>query len=128
MREDVLGILWRVEERQQTSLQVSKVAMMIHANPILLKFVLNKLMKTDDIAFDGPCVQLTSKGRQRASLLVRSHRLWEVYLDKHFPQDQHQLHHAASRLEHVTTEEMQSELSGATHDPHGSKVPDSLDE
>ena len=59
----------------------------------------------------------------RATTLVRAHRLWEVYLDKHFPQDAHQFHESASRLEHITTSSMQSSLGDADEDPHGSKVP-----
>ena len=68
-------------------------------------------------------MKLTSKGRESARAIVRSHRLWEVYLDKHYPQDKNQIHHAASRLEHVTTEQMQDDLGGASIDPHGRRVP-----
>jgi Mn-dependent DtxR family transcriptional regulator len=50
--------------------------------------------------------------------------LWEVYLDKHYPQDSHQLHESAERLEHITTPEMRSMLGDAKEDPHGMQVPD----
>ena len=86
------------------------------------------LKKTGAVQNNEGVVQLTKDGRAKASSIVRTHRLWEVYLDKHFPQDTYQLHHSASRLEHVTTEVMQQELGAATHDPHGSEVPRIEDE
>ena len=125
LREDVLGILWRLEERKQEALQSMQLATVIGTHPLMMRFILGRLLNQGRIAKDGNCWLLTDQGRSIAITLVRSHRLWEVYLDKHFPQDKHQLHHAASRLEHVTTESMQSALGDAKKDPHGSRVPDS---
>jgi Mn-dependent DtxR family transcriptional regulator len=82
------------------------------------------MRRKDVIKKNATCWSLTEAGRSKATKLVRAHRLWEVYLDNHFPQDAHQLHYSAERLEHVTTQEMQSRLGDAKKDPHGSKVPD----
>ncbi len=123
LREDVLGILWRMEERKQDSLQSMQLATVIGTNPFMMRFILNQLVNRGRIAKEGKSWLLTDQGRTFATTLIRTHRLWEVYLDKHFPQDKHQLHHAASRLEHVTTEAMQSALGDAKTDPHGSDVP-----
>jgi manganese/zinc/iron transport system permease protein len=127
LREDVLGVLWRLEERKQVAIQSMQLATAIGANPLMMRFVLLRLVNQGRIAKFGKCWLLTDQGRSFATTLVRTHRLWEVYLDKHFPQDQHQLHHSASRLEHVTTESMQSALGDARTDPHGSIVPENED-
>jgi Mn-dependent DtxR family transcriptional regulator len=89
-----------------------------------VRVALQRLLKQGAIQQTQASWSLTNEGRTRATSLVRSHRLWEVYLEKHYPQDTHQLHHAASRLEHVTTDTMKQELGDAEIDPHGSPVPD----
>ena len=127
LREDVLGILWRLEERNQGAVHSPQLAIAIGAHPMMMRIALKRLAHQGRIAKEGSCWLLTDQGRSLATSLVRTHRLWEVYLDKHYPQDEHQLHHAASRLEHVTTESMQIELGDAETDPHGSDVPQKKD-
>jgi manganese/zinc/iron transport system permease protein len=126
IREDVLGLLWRLEERGQTHVPISlEMALCVRRSAI--KAATMRLQKLDWLCREESIWKLTDQGRKEASLIVRSHRLWESYLDKHFPQDSHQLHQSAERLEHVTTMQMQSRLGGAEKDPHGSAVPPPLD-
>ena len=126
LREDVLGLLWRVEERSQISLQNEDLPQVLGVSAKMVHKAMRHLFKQGAIQKHAKSWKLTEEGRVRATALVRSHRLWEVYLDKHFPQDKHQLHRAASRLEHVTTDEMKSNLGSAEVDPHGSPVPDDV--
>ncbi|MBC8203589.1 MAG: metal ABC transporter permease [Planctomycetes bacterium] len=122
LQEDVLGLLWRLEERGQTCVPIS-FETALHVSQRAIRLAVKKLQKQASIRCEGALLNLTERGREEASLIVRSHRLWETYLDKHFPQDAHQLHQSAERLEHVTTTQMQSRLGDAEIDPHGSKVP-----
>jgi manganese/zinc/iron transport system permease protein len=128
IEEDVLGILWRLEERKLAAIQSEQIAHAIGSAPYLVRMSLRHLKKDGRIELENNRWSLTETGRSEATALIRTHRLWEVYLDTHFPQDQHQLHQAASRLEHVTTESMQSALGDAREDPHGSKVPNAKDD
>lgn len=123
IREDILGVLWRLEERGQQQLNALQLSEAIGATRWMVRVALMGLQKKDSIAREDVHWFLTERGRIRATKLVRAHRLWEVYLDKHFPQDSHQLHQSAERLEHVTTPSMHSSLGDAKEDPHGSKVP-----
>jgi manganese/zinc/iron transport system permease protein len=124
VREDVLGLLWRLEERNQTDKNVP-IESALCVSKRSVSRAIRQLKKLGCIGRDMSRSPLTEKGRAAASLIVRSHRLWESYLDTHFPQDIHQLHQAAERLEHVTTAQMQSRLGDVEKDPHGSKVPPS---
>ena len=128
LKEDVLGILWRLEERDQHSLVKQQLQELLQSNKTMFAIAMFSLKKSGSVQSHAGIVQLTEDGRTQASSIIRTHRLWEVYLDKHFPQDTHQLHHSASRLEHVTTDAMQEKLGTATHDPHGSEVPQIKDE
>jgi manganese/zinc/iron transport system permease protein len=123
VREDILGVLWRLEERGQNKLRTIQLSEAIGAEEWMIKLALYKLQKKDAVSREASSWSLTDGGRIRATKLVRSHRLWEVYLDKHYPQDVHQLHPSAARLEHITTPSMRTSLGDAKEDPHGSRVP-----
>ena len=124
LREDILGLLWRIEERNQVGIQTDELPQLLGTSQHALRKALRRLLKQGTIQKTNTDWKLTEAGRSRATSLIRSHRLWEAYLDKHYPQDSHQLHHAAELLEHVTTREMQSALGSADVDPHGSPVPE----
>lgn len=70
---------------------------------------------------------LTDGGRTRAQSLVRAHRLWEAYLGEHFELPLDHLHDAAERIEHFLgpklQEQLASELSAPSRDPHGRDIP-----
>lgn len=123
LRGDVLGLLWRIEERNRGEMKSEDLSQLFGVSSRKVRVALYRLMKQGAIQQTQSSWSLTNEGRSRATALVRSHRLWEVYLEKHYPQDTHQLHHSASRLEHVTTETMKQELGDADIDPHGSPVP-----
>lgn len=124
LREDILGILWRLEERGESTVLPEQLSEAIGAPRLLIRIALIGLQKKNAVTKKNLYWSLTTSGRDSATKLVRAHRLWEVYLDAHYPQNSNQLHQTAERLEHVTTPEMQSMLGDAKEDPHGSRVPD----
>ncbi len=73
-------------------------------------------------------IKLTAAGQKRAALLVRNHRLWEVFLVQslHYPVDN--IHQEAEQLEHATTQDMADRLSemlgNPQYCPHGGVIPD----
>jgi manganese/zinc/iron transport system permease protein len=72
--------------------------------------------------------QLTDSGMGRAKELVRSHRLWETFLDTHPGVSPDRLHERAEALEHFTDLEIRRKLEeqteGRVRDPHGSPIPE----
>lgn len=80
-----------------------------------------------DAASTSPAYLLTAEGIARASVLVRSHRLWESYLAKHFAIPLDHLHMSAERWEHFITpqlrEELSQDLTAPDVDPHGKEIP-----
>ena len=73
-------------------------------------------------------VTLTKTGRERAVLIVRNHRLWEVFLVEKLDFKWDEVHDLAEQLEHIKsdklTEKLDSFLNHPTHDPHGDPIPD----
>ncbi len=130
VREDALGLLFRLEEAggdgrtRAAQLQAATAG----AAPLLGRFALRRLRRQGKIARRGDHYLLTDDGRREARELVRSHRLWESYLDRHLSLPPDHLHEPAHRLEHVTGPALQTRLAAGagepTRDPHGSPIPD----
>ncbi|WP_394759523.1 metal-dependent transcriptional regulator [Flavobacterium sp.] len=72
-------------------------------------------------------VSLTEKGSLSAKMIVRKHRLWEVFLVEklNFPWDE--VHDIAEQLEHIKSEKLINKLDeflgNPTEDPHGDPIP-----
>jgi len=72
-------------------------------------------------------ITLTSKGKKQAALIVRKHRLTEMFLEKIMGFGWEEVHSIAEEMEHLKTEKLfdrMDELLGyPTTDPHGSPIP-----
>jgi DtxR family Mn-dependent transcriptional regulator len=71
---------------------------------------------------------VTEKGRREAALVVRKHRLTEMFLVKKMNFGWENVHEIAEQLEHVHStiffEKMDEILSYPKFDPHGEPIPD----
>jgi ABC-type Mn2+/Zn2+ transport system permease subunit/Mn-dependent DtxR family transcriptional regulator len=70
---------------------------------------------------------LTHEGKEYATKLIRTHRLWETYVTKEKVMDMGDIHPEAEKVEHVLTDdlvdELDEELGFPEKDPHGSEIP-----
>lgn len=73
-------------------------------------------------------LKLTEKGRKEAALIIRKHRLAEMYLVEKMGFGWEQVHEIAEQIEHIQSPEFfakMDELLGYPKlDPHGSPIPD----
>ena len=71
---------------------------------------------------------LTPRGKERAVLIVRRHRLWERFLTDILGVKWDRVHREACRLEHATSAETEKKLASLLGDidtcPHGYPIPD----
>jgi manganese/zinc/iron transport system permease protein len=130
LSEDVLGVLYRLEELRPDvtpGADRASLAATLSVAPWRLWRALSRLTKRGWIEPGGQGVMLTDVGRTIARGLVRSHRLWESYLAKHFIVPDQRLHQLAEAAEHFVGPQVQQalaeELEQPLHDPHGSKIP-----
>jgi len=74
-------------------------------------------------------VSLTEKGKLSAKMIVRKHRLWEVFLVDKLDFSWDEVHDIAEQLEHIKSEKLINKLDdflgNPTEDPHGDPIPDS---
>jgi len=73
-------------------------------------------------------VSLTSKGKKTAALVIRKHRLTEMYLVEKMGFGWEEVHQIAEQIEHINSvtffERMDELLGYPEFDPHGSPIPD----
>lgn len=130
--EDILALLYRLEER----------AHRIHVPPATLDQIAARgawpvwrtrlmawwLQRTQCLRLqrDGTW-ELTERGREKGRNLVRSHRLWEAFLAKHFQVPESELHASAEYVEHYLEERLRTEIAAdldhPSADPHGRVIP-----
>jgi len=129
-KEDVLGLLYRLEEAKAAEMLSPTpwfARQAIGGRPLVAALSIRSLRRQRLVSRRGEALILTTAGREAARRLVRSHRLWERYLERHFHIPSDHLHGSAERLEHVTSDQMRQSLRDETgapsHDPHGKPIP-----
>lgn len=128
VEEDLLGLLYRLDEAGSTPPGLCcepalQEALMVKKQ--VLQLVLWKAHRAGEVERINAGWHLTEKGEARARNLVRSHRIWEVYLDTHLITPH--IHSSADRVEHRLNprdiSKLEKELSYPSEDPHGSPIP-----
>ena len=130
--EDLLGILYR---RDEVALAETVATPETVPNPLLRTWVTwlarRHLHRHGLITATTSVNQLTDKGRTLAQNLVRSHRLWESYMARHFDLPGDHLHATAEQVEHFLCQQLQTdlakELDQPALDPHGKAIPRKAD-
>ncbi len=130
VREDMLGLLYRLEEQSfegDTRMALRIFDRTLGVGPLLSWLAVRRLAWQGSIRLSEMGYKLTDSGRQAAGELVRSHRLWEGYMSKHFGLPDDHLHDTATRVEHFIgpreREELSRELNQPLTDPHGQRIP-----
>jgi manganese/zinc/iron transport system permease protein len=127
-REDLLAMLYRVEELGSTKPFTASDAETAVGGTFLAKLALRQLHRRREVVETNSQLYLTDKGRESAKQLVRSHRLWEAYLVKHLGLPLDHVHDPAHRVEHFigegTQKRIAAELDLSAQDPHGRAIPD----
>lgn len=128
--EDVVAMLYRSEElattRDVPALEWRDCLRAVGGG-FVARLALPQLRWRGDVKLQGDQLQLTDQGRRLAQSLVRSHRLWEAFLVKHFHLPLDHVHEPAERIEHYIgpqlQEQLAAELRDADLDPHGREIP-----
>jgi Mn-dependent DtxR family transcriptional regulator len=94
---------------------------------MLTRLAIRQLAWTGAIRATNGRFALTDAGRKRAKELVRSYRLWESYMAKHFELPDDHLHESAARVKHYIDPALHARLSDELkepgQDPHGKSIP-----
>ena len=126
--ENYLKTIYHLIGNSDKEVSTNAIADSIETKASSVTDMLKKLADKDFVnyvKYQG--VSLTSKGLLAAKMIVRKHRLWEVFLVEKldFPWDE--VHDIAEQLEHIKSEKLINKLDNflgnPTEDPHGDPIP-----
>ncbi len=127
--ENYLKAIYHLTNLSDSEVSTNAIAEMMETKASSVTDMLKKLSEKDLVNYKKyQGVSLTEKGNLMAKMIVRKHRLWEVFLVEKldFPWDE--VHDIAEQLEHIKSEELINKLDdflgNPTEDPHGDPIPD----
>ncbi|MFN4197665.1 MAG: metal-dependent transcriptional regulator [Flavobacterium sp.] len=126
--ENYLKVIYHLSLISPKGITTNAIAEMIDSKASSVTDMIKKLAEKEMVFYKKyQGVTLTSKGLHQAKMIVRKHRLWEVFLvDKlDFPWDE--VHEIAEELEHIQSEKLINRLDAflgfPKEDPHGDPIP-----
>jgi DtxR family transcriptional regulator, Mn-dependent transcriptional regulator len=126
--ENYLKVIYHLSPVSPKGINTNAIAGMLDTKASSVTDMLKKLSDKELVSYQKyQGVTLTEKGFHSAKMIVRKHRLWEVFLvDKlHFSWDE--VHDIAEELEHIKSESLINKLDSflgfPDFDPHGDPIP-----
>jgi DtxR family Mn-dependent transcriptional regulator len=127
--ENYLKAIFHLTVQLEAEVPTNAIAEMMDTKASSVTDMLKKLADKaliNYIKYQG--VSLTDKGRHAAKMIVRKHRLWEVFLVEKLAFTWDEVHDIAEQLEHIKSEQLINKLDdflgNPTEDPHGDPIPD----
>jgi DtxR family transcriptional regulator, Mn-dependent transcriptional regulator len=126
--ENYLKAIFNLSGRMNRSVSTNEIASELHTRASSVTDMLKKLAEKRWIHYQKyQGVTLTKKGRTMAALIVRKHRLWEVFLVEKLNFGWDEIHEVAEQLEHIHSEKLIERLAEflghPEFDPHGDPIP-----
>jgi DtxR family Mn-dependent transcriptional regulator len=127
--ENYLKTIYHLSAASESGVTTNAIAEKMETKASSVTDMLKKLSEKDFIVYKKyQGVSLTDKGMLSAKMIVRKHRLWEVFLVDKLSFSWDEVHDIAEQLEHIKSEKLINKLDEflgfPTEDPHGDPIPD----
>lgn len=127
-KENYLKALYFLD-KEQPQISVSDLGKAMEVSSPTVNSMVKQLEKNGWVEYKKyKPLRLTAKGRKEAALIIRKHRIAEMYLVEKMHFGWEEVHDIAEEMEHITSEElfdrMDHLLGYPKFDPHGSPIPD----
>jgi DtxR family Mn-dependent transcriptional regulator len=127
--ENYLKSIYHLTTSLDSEVSTNAIAEMMETKASSVTDMLKKLSEKDLINYKKyQGVSLTEEGKLAAKMIVRKHRLWEVFLVEKLDFSWDEVHDIAEQLEHIKSEQLINKLDdflgNPTEDPHGDPIPD----
>ena len=127
--ENYLKAIYHLSTLKALEISTNAIAEMMETKASSVTDMLKKLAEKDLVHYKKyQGVFLTPKGKLAAKMIVRKHRLWEVFLVEKLAFSWDEVHDIAEQLEHIKSEQLINRLDdflgNPTEDPHGDPIPD----
>jgi DtxR family Mn-dependent transcriptional regulator len=126
--ENYLKTIFNLSNAAMNKVNVKSIADALGNNPASVIDMLKKLKEKKLIEYDkSKGAKLTNSGLNTALLIVRKHRLWEVFLKEKLNYSWAEVHEIAEQLEHIKHQDLADRLDQflgfPEYDPHGDPIP-----
>lgn len=127
--ENYLKSIYHLTSSSDAEVSTNAIAEMMETKASSVTDMLKKLAEKDLVNYKKyQGVSLTANGKLAAKMIVRKHRLWEVFLVEKLDFSWDEVHDIAEQLEHIKSEKLINKLDdflgNPTEDPHGDPIPD----
>lgn len=127
--ENYLKAIYHLTTSTNADVSTNAIAETMETKASSVTDMLKKLAEKDLVNYKKyQGVSLTEKGGLAAKMIVRKHRLWEVFLVEKLDFSWDEVHDIAEQLEHIKSEKLINKLDdflgNPTEDPHGDPIPD----
>ncbi|NBU80037.1 MAG: metal-dependent transcriptional regulator [Flavobacteriaceae bacterium] len=127
--ENYLKTIYHITALSGVEVSTNAIAEKIETKASSVTDMLKKLAEKKLIVYKKyQGVLLTEKGKLSAKMIIRKHRLWEVFLVNKLQFSWDEVHDIAEQLEHIKSEKLINKLDdflgNPTEDPHGDPIPD----
>ncbi len=127
--ENYLKAIFKLAEKDGKAVLTNSIASAMNTAAASVTDMLKRLSDKQLIKYEKyRGVALTKEGRHVATVLIRKHRLWEVFLVEKLGFAWDEVHDLAEQLEHVQgellVERLDTFLGHPRFDPHGDPIPD----
>ena len=127
--ENYLKAIYHLTVSSDAEVSTNAIAEMMETKASSVTDMLKKLAEKDLVNYKKyQGVSLTDGGKLSAKMIVRKHRLWEVFLVEKLDFSWDEVHDIAEQLEHIKSEKLINKLDdflgNPTEDPHGDPIPD----
>jgi DtxR family Mn-dependent transcriptional regulator len=127
--ENYLKALFKLSHKEVKKVNNITLAKYMELNPATVLEMVRKLLEKKLVMISSDkSIQLTEKGEKKALLVIRRHRLWEVFLVQKLKYKWNEVHELAEQLEHIESDDLTDRLDTflgfPAFDPHGDPIPD----
>lgn len=131
--ENYLKVIYHLSNLSPKGVNTNAIAGMLDTKASSVTDMLKKLSDKELVDYQKyQGVFLTEKGKLHAKMIVRNHRLWEVFLVEKLGFAWDEVHEVAEELEHVRSEKLINQLDKflnfPSFDPHGDPIPNAKGE
>lgn len=126
--ENYLKAIFRLSHKSDDKISLTAVAESLGNNAASVVDMIKKMSDKQLIEYDKiKGVRLTQQGLKDSIVIVRKHRLWEVFLLEKLGFHWDEIHDIAEELEHVSNASLADRLDQflgfPEYDPHGDPIP-----
>ena len=127
-KENYLKAIFSIS-RKKDAISITELAEMMQVSKPTANSMVKKMQENGWLIYEKyKPLKLTSKGFKVAALIVRKHRLAEMFLAKIMDFGWEEVHDIAEEMEHLQStkffDRMDEILGFPNEDPHGSPIPD----